>query len=76
MSSSPIISSALHSIELQAAAIGGLAAFTGESFEKTVQAIAKAKGRLVVSGIGKSAIVAQKIVATMNSTGTLSLIHI
>ncbi len=73
MSSSPIISSALHSIELQAAAIGGLAAFTGESFEKTVQAIAKAKGRLVVSGIGKSAIVAQKIVATMNSTGTPAL---
>ena len=34
-----------------------------------------AKGRLVVSGIGKSAIIAQKIVATLNSTGTAAIIH-
>lgn len=73
MSVSPIISSALHSIKMQATSVAGLAAYLDDSFEKAVQAISAAKGRLVVSGIGKSAIVAQKIVATMNSTGTPAL---
>jgi arabinose-5-phosphate isomerase len=40
---------------------------------KSVEAIFSSKGRLVVTGIGKSAIIAQKIVATLNSTGTPSL---
>ena len=73
MSDSPIISSALKSIELQAASIANLGTFIDQSFEKAVQQLANSKGRLVVSGIGKSAIVAQKIVATMNSTGTPAL---
>ena len=47
--------------------------FINEHFEATVQAIFQSKGRLVVTGIGKSAIVAQKIVATLNSTGTPAL---
>jgi len=47
--------------------------FIDESFEKAVTAINECKGRVVISGIGKSAIVAQKIVATLNSTGTPSL---
>ena len=38
-----------------------------------MNAIANCKGRLVISGIGKSAIIAQKIVATLNSTGTPSI---
>ncbi|HSN59465.1 MAG TPA: KpsF/GutQ family sugar-phosphate isomerase [Ferruginibacter sp.] len=50
-----------------------MAGYLNESFEKAVQLLAKSKGRLVISGIGKSAIVAQKIVATMNSTGTPAL---
>ena len=41
--------------------------------KKRWQNIAASKGRLVVSGIGKSAIIAQKIVATFNSTGTPAL---
>jgi arabinose-5-phosphate isomerase len=41
-----------------------------EEFEKAVSMIYASKGRLVISGIGKSAIVAQKIVASLNSTGT------
>lgn len=73
MSDSPIISSALKSIELQAASIANLGTFIDQSFEKAVQQLANSKGCLVVSGIGKSAIVAQKIVATMNSTGTPAL---
>src|SRR3989339_247171 len=60
-------------IETEAAAVIGLKAFINNDFEKIIQAIHEAKGRLIVSGIGKSAIVAQKIVATLNSTGTPSL---
>ncbi len=64
---------ALHTIELEAASIAGLAAFIDDSFVKAVEAIHTSKGRLVISGIGKSAIVAQKIVSSLNSTGTPSL---
>jgi arabinose-5-phosphate isomerase len=73
MNQHSIISSALKSIELQAASIAGLADFIDANFEKAVNLLAKSKGRLVITGIGKSAIVAQKIVATLNSTGTPSL---
>src|SRR5215210_7875580 len=41
-----------------------------ENFEKTIDCLANCKGRIVISGIGKSAIIAQKIVATLNSTGS------
>ena len=64
---------ALKTIELQASSIAGLTAFINDDFEKAVHAIASGKGRVVVSGIGKSAVIAQKIVATFNSTGTPSL---
>lgn len=73
MNEHPIISSALKSIALQASSIANLADFIDDSFEKAVQLLVKSKGRLVISGIGKSAIVAQKIAATMNSTGTPAL---
>ena len=45
----------------------------GQSFVDTVRAIMNCKGRVVITGIGKSAIIAQKIVATFNSTGTPSI---
>jgi arabinose-5-phosphate isomerase len=45
----------------------------GEAFAEVVSLILKSKGRLVITGIGKSAIIAQKIVATLNSTGTPSI---
>ncbi len=73
MSKHSIIQNALRSIQLQSASIAALGNFINADFEKAVQLIAAAKGRLVISGIGKSAIVAQKIVATMNSTGTPAL---
>src|SRR5215210_3813324 len=44
-----------------------------ENFEKTIDCLANCKGRIVISGIGKSAIIAQKIVATLNSTGSPSI---
>ncbi len=64
---------ALNTIQLEAQSIAGLAAFIDQSFEQAVKAVNGSKGRLVISGIGKSAIVAQKITATLNSTGTPSL---
>lgn len=64
---------ALKTIDLEAKSVSGLASFIDDDFEKTVNAIAKCSGRVVISGIGKSAVIAQKIVATLNSTGTPSI---
>jgi arabinose-5-phosphate isomerase len=64
---------AIRTIELESRSIAGLVAFINDDFEKAVASIANCKGRVVVSGIGKSAVIAQKIVATFNSTGTPSI---
>jgi arabinose-5-phosphate isomerase len=64
---------ALRTIELETRSIAGLASFVNEDFEKAIRAIENCKGRVVISGIGKSAVIAQKIVATLNSTGTPSI---
>lgn len=63
----------MRTITLQADAVSQLSRSVNPDFIKAVQQIAAGKGRLVVSGIGKSAIIAQKVVATMNSTGTPAL---
>ncbi len=68
-----ILSVARQTIQAEAESLMGLLPFLNESFEKTVRKIYDSPGRLVVSGIGKSAIIAQKIVATLNSTGTPGL---
>src|SRR5690606_16596086 len=47
-----------------------LTEFIDDDFFKVTEAILEAKGKTIVTGIGKSAIIAQKIVATLNSTGT------
>ncbi len=73
MDSAQIQSIARRTVALEADSLAGLQAFIDDGFSAAVQAVAASKGRLVVSGIGKSAIVAQKIVATLNSTGTPSL---
>ena len=67
------IESARRTIGLEAAAISQLSDRVTDSFAHVVDTVLQAKGRLVVSGIGKSAVVAQKIVATLNSTGTPSV---
>lgn len=54
-------------------AIQNLSQYIDDNFEACVQEIYSAKGRVVITGIGKSAIIANKIVATLNSTGTPSL---
>jgi arabinose-5-phosphate isomerase len=68
-----IIATAKQTIALEAAALHQLQDFIGDSFVQAVQTIHQSIGRLVVTGIGKSAIIAQKIVSTLNSTGTPSL---
>jgi len=68
-----IVQTALETIQLEAASIAGLSAFIDDNFDKAINEIALCKGRIVISGVGKSAIVAQKIVATLNSTGTPAL---
>jgi arabinose-5-phosphate isomerase len=64
---------ALRTIELEANSVAGLLPFIDADFEKTIGILANCKGRIVISGIGKSAIIAQKIVATLNSTGAPAL---
>lgn len=68
-----ILSIARETILTESKAIFKLADLLTDDFAKCVQLIHQSKGRLVVTGIGKSAIIAQKIVATLNSTGTPSL---
>jgi arabinose-5-phosphate isomerase len=55
---------------METAAVAALEQLLDDQFGKAVELILSCKGRVVVSGIGKTAIVARKIVATLNSTGT------
>jgi arabinose-5-phosphate isomerase len=73
MTNKSIQAAALRTVQQEADSIIRLKDYINENFVKAVEAIASSTGRLIISGIGKSAIVAQKIVATMNSTGTASI---
>ena len=64
---------AINTLTLEANSILELRDFINDEFEKIVHLLLQTKGRLVISGIGKSAIIGQKIVATLNSTGTPSI---
>jgi arabinose-5-phosphate isomerase len=68
-----IISIAKKTIQLQAIEIENIGNFIDANFVEAVTTINNCKSRVVVSGIGKSGIIAQKIVSTLNSTGTPSL---
>lgn len=68
--SSEIKSIAKNALLIETNSVAGLEKFINDQFVAAVQAVIVSKGRLIVSGIGKSAIIAQKIVATCNSTGT------
>ncbi len=57
-------------IRKEAEAVHNLQNYIDDHFEKVVRLIYESSGRVIVTGIGKSAIIAQKIVATLNSTGT------
>jgi arabinose-5-phosphate isomerase len=68
--SNPILQTAKETILLESSAIANLANLLDENFEKAVNFILNSNGRVIVTGIGKSANIATKIVATFNSTGT------
>jgi len=68
-----IIATAKRTLLSESKSIENLVNYLDADFAKSVTAIYNTKGRLVVTGIGKSALIAQKIVATLNSTGTPSM---
>lgn len=68
-----IINTAKKTIRFEADTIANLEKFIDESFEMIVRKIFSSKGRLIITGIGKSADIGKKIVATLNSTGTPSV---
>lgn len=73
MNENTILATAKRTIGLEADAIARLQTLLNADFVKAVECIYGCRGRLVISGIGKSAIIAQKMVATFNSTGTPAL---
>jgi arabinose-5-phosphate isomerase len=68
-----ILSLAKNALKLEIEGIQQVSDSLNIDFVKSVNAILTSKGRVVITGIGKSAIIAQKIVATLNSTGTPAL---
>ncbi len=72
ITSEKIIESAKKTIVSESQSIAKLTDFIDINFVQAVELIHASKGRLIVTGIGKSAIIAQKIVASLNSTGTPS----
>lgn len=61
---------AYHTILTEMEAVMGLQSSVNDGFAEVVELILKSKGRVVITGIGKSALIANKIVSTLNSTGT------
>ena len=71
MNTAPSIkNTAKSTIQLESEAIAHLSQLLTDDFSNAVELIYNSKGRVIITGIGKSAIIANKIVATLNSTGT------
>lgn len=70
---SAILKTAIETLQIEADAIRKSIDKVNTSFADCVKLILNSNGRVVITGIGKSAIIAQKIVATLNSTGTPSV---
>ena len=68
-----IINIAINTLRSESEAISALTAFVDNSFTQCIKLIYETKERVVITGIGKSAIIGQKIVASLNSTGTPSI---
>lgn len=71
--SSTIKKLALNTLQIEADSISQLKKFINDDFVASVRYLSTIKGRIIVTGIGKSAIIGQKIVATLNSTGSPSI---
>lgn len=70
MQQKKIIALAIETLDIEAKAIENLKQFINNDFAKCIELLVATKGHVIVTGIGKSAIIAQKMVATFNSTGT------
>jgi arabinose-5-phosphate isomerase len=68
-----IVALAKETIAIESLAISQLSNFIDDTFAEAVEIIYNSTGRVIITGIGKSAIIANKIVATLNSTGTPSV---
>ncbi len=73
MDQKKIISIGQKVIEIEAAAVNNLFESIDENFSLAVESIYNCSGRVVLTGMGKSGLIARKIVATMNSTGTAAI---
>lgn len=73
MNSHEIILKGKEVIRIEAAAVAGLESSIDDEFVKAVETIYQCRGRVVLTGMGKSGLIARKIVATLNSTGTASI---
>jgi arabinose-5-phosphate isomerase len=65
-----VVTIAKATLEIEAQSITALMNYVNHDFTKAVAEIFNSKGRIIITGVGKSAIIAQKITATFNSTGT------
>ena len=70
---SRVIRQAREVLQIEAQGILDLVERLGPEFERAVEMVLNSKGRVIMTGIGKSGIIAKKITATLNSTGTPSL---
>lgn len=68
-----ILNTALNVIRKESESVSNLVNFIDSTFAECVNLILESKGRVIITGIGKSAIIAEKITATLNSTGTPSV---
>ena len=73
MTNNEIIAKGKEVIRIEAEAVSGLLNSINKDFAKAVQTIYNSKGRVVLTGMGKSGLIARKIVATLNSTGTAAI---
>ncbi len=73
MTSEELIKKGKEVIRIEAEAVSGLLESINSDFVKAVEIIAGCKGRVVLTGMGKSGLIARKIVATLNSTGTAAI---
>jgi arabinose-5-phosphate isomerase len=73
LNSNEIIKAGKQVIRIEAETIANLVENINEDFAKAVEEIFRSKGRVVLTGMGKSGLIARKIVATLNSTGTASI---
>ncbi len=73
MTSNEIIQKGKEVIRIEAEAVANLSESINDQFVKAIEIICESKGRVVLTGMGKSGLVARKIVATLNSTGTAAI---